>query len=275
MVLDKKFQGNKKEKGVRLTVNGKEGTVDPTNKVGKGTFRKGFAGMVEGQEVIVKTFHKKPHAKADDWKDDVQESKEAQMFANEYGTKVHDLNKKFTFAVPKVFKIVGDCDNDEFDEGDRVLVEPRLKGKFTKWNNNNKYKWKDAPGKGHGAVVQAFCHWTYHKTGGKKMVLDLQGTYNKKDGYTFTDPAIVTRTAKKGGPNIGKKGMDNFFASYNKYWPCHKKPFSEFCKEFWLRPHDDKSGTGKTKHTIVTEDSDSRRRRHRPPPPRPRDRSDL
>merc|ERR1711920_1152348 len=104
-----------------------------------------------------------PHAKAKDWRRDVDESLKAQRLADEFASKVWKLSKPFLFVTPKVFKIVSGC--GRFWANDRVLVEPLLPGKWLKWSNN------------YGYVVQAFSHWTYHKSGGAEILVDLQGTH--------------------------------------------------------------------------------------------------
>ena len=57
---------------------------------------------------------------------------------------------------------------------------------------------------------QAFSHFTYCVTRGSMMVVDLQGV-----GDVYTDPVVLTRDGEGFGMgNIGRKGMDNFFASH-------------------------------------------------------------
>ena len=71
----------------------------------------------------------------------------------------------------------------------------------------------------------AFSHFSYVRSGGRLMVVDLQGCLERKpDGATefvFTDPAVHKRRKDKrlrhlkfGRTDRGKKGIDAFFASH-------------------------------------------------------------
>jgi len=223
-----------------LTVTGTRGTFNPANKLGSGTFRNGFRGKVGSQDVVVKTFKIHPHARASDWKPDVDESVKAAELAKEYSNKVFSLNKKFRFAIPKVFKVTRGCSNIWVN--DRVLVEPMLPGKWLKWNNNDKYVNTEAPGVGHGSVVQAFSHWTYHRSGGTEILVDVQGTHGAKDeAYYFTDPAFNTKKGGTSSTDMGQKGINEFFQNYNKHWPCAS---NKFCKAGWMVAHRNGGGGG-------------------------------
>ncbi len=132
-----------------------------------------------------------------------------------------------------------------------VLVEPNLDGTFTKWNNNAGHvraKKSEATldrgvcGGGHGGyeseysgeeeededeyfgsydvedVPQVFSHYTYEASERKKLVCDIQGVWNKVDGYILTDPVVHTisnnRCHKMGRTDKGQTGIDCFFETH-------------------------------------------------------------
>ena len=85
--------------------------------------------------------------------------------------------------------------------GHKYLVEPLIRN-FKKYTSNNGYianeGWK-------GEVMEAFCHYSYHKSGGSLIVCDLQGRYRKfnrrgrwRKRFELTDPAICSRQRRYG-----------------------------------------------------------------------------
>lgn len=86
-----------------------------------------------------------------------------------------------------------------------LAVEPYLKGKYKKYNNNYGYVSIDDRNTPH-----TFTHFTYEYTHGKLMVVDVQGVDDM-----YTDPQIHTYDARGYGKgNWGKKGMDKFFETH-------------------------------------------------------------
>ena len=82
-----------------------------------------------------------------------------------------------TFEYKKVF--IGKTDSGAF-----VSIEEFIKGDFVKYMNNNGEVCEE------GTVcdkAQAFVHFTYEKSEGKLIVLDIQGA-----GYTLYDPEIAS-----------------------------------------------------------------------------------
>ena len=118
-----------------------------------------------------------------------------------------------------------------------IAAEPRLEGKFTKWNNNNGikktsgfYKYtpsamldtmskmsKDSLEHHVHEVPQAFSHFTYEASAGKCLVCDIQGIWNWQDGFTLTDPVVHHVGSKKhryGKTDQGIDGIKKFFESH-------------------------------------------------------------
>ena len=147
------------------------------------------------------------------------------------------------------------------DDHDRIwmLVEEEIEGHFMKWNNNNgavkpwsAFKNKESAGGALGIgtmvlqeegkedekdenlaliqtedVAQAFSHFTYEHSKGKKLVCDLQGIWNPDDGVVLTDPVVhhVTSRGKKhknGETDKGLKGAKIFFGTHECNALCMK-----------------------------------------------------
>jgi len=100
------------------------------------------------------------------------------------------------------------------DETKIYQVERRLNQKIQKWNNNcGGIDFVD-----YSTTLQAFSHWTYHRTAGRMMVVDLQGVKSSQGNeYLLTDPAIHyddIRRCKETRTNFGVKGMREFFRTH-------------------------------------------------------------
>ena len=84
--------------------------------------------------------------------------------------------------------------------------------------------------------MEAFTHYTYHRSGGSLIVCDLQGRYrfNKysksKCRFELTDPAICSRSRNYGVTDLGEKGIESFFANHI----CNKFCNSDGAR--WQRP---------------------------------------
>lgn len=118
-----------------------------------------------------------------------------------------------------------------------ILAEPRLEGKWAKWNNNaGKIGTENASGPvglcWH--VPQAFSHFTYSMTDGKELFCDSQGIWNPTDGFCLTDPARHVledhRRHTRDRTDKGMAGMRAFFATHE----C-----SELCVQLGLQPFTD------------------------------------
>jgi hypothetical protein len=71
-------------------------------------------------------------------------------------------------------------------------------------------------------VAQAFSHFSYYQSGGKIILVDLQGEYNRQQKrFYFTDPVIhyynkhnPGRKTLYGRTDMGRKGMNKFFETH-------------------------------------------------------------
>ena len=114
--------------------------------------------------------------------------------------------------------------------GEYCLVEEYLPN-YQKWNSNT----MTIPGQ-ERYCVQAFSHWTYHFTNGKYLLCDCQGTFDEINGYTLTDPVIISckknsnnndSTGFYGACDGGKDMMITWFQNHK----CNK-----FCNPKWIKP---------------------------------------
>lgn len=132
---------------------------------------------------------------------------------------------KLMFVTSYVYKAEEDKAPAPFVIGERFLP-----GVFCKYNSNHGYVNFDAPD---SEIAQAFSHFTFQASGGKHMVLDLQGVYlGKAQRYRphliLTDPQVVSLDKAFGPGDLGDKGMRAFFQSHQ----C-----GPTCRHMGLDPH--------------------------------------
>jgi hypothetical protein len=91
-----------------------------------------------------------------------------------------------------------------------ISIEPYIKGDYIKYNNNASYVLEDAHPM--NDTAQAFSHFTFERSWGHMMVVDLQGVGNQ-----LTDPAIHTKDSnrfKLNPTNCGVPGFKLFFVTH-------------------------------------------------------------
>ncbi|KAI1746212.1 hypothetical protein F4680DRAFT_13405 [Xylaria scruposa] len=99
-------------------------------------------------------------------------------------------------------------------------LEPFLVGEYIKYNNNGLYVNEDSPNDTFNRVAQAFSHFTFERSWGHFMVVDLQGV-----GNLLTDPAIHTLDPdrfKLNEHNYSSDGFKCFFAMHACNSVCHQ-----------------------------------------------------
>ncbi|KAG3251104.1 hypothetical protein PI124_g4292 [Phytophthora idaei] len=92
-------------------------------------------------------------------------------------------------------------------------AEPYIAGEYKKYNNNN--GWIRDDGLDLSETAQAFSYFTWQKTFGQLMVVDLQGV-----GCIFTDPQIHSKDGTFGCGNLSEVGMTAFFATHECNTVC-------------------------------------------------------
>ena len=93
--------------------------------------------------------------------------------------------------------------------GELALVEPFICG-YRKWNSNS--GWADnGDGLDTPAMLQALTHFSFHESGGKYVLCDLQGGLFENGDVILTDPVILSMTRSYGVTDLGLDGIRNFF----------------------------------------------------------------
>lgn len=199
----------------------------------KGTYRYAFRGTIHGDgprdgTLCVTKVFKKRYAKYFDksFRPDHAASVKAQQFAEIFTQNVlPSLQDKIStaeieFVIPLIakvdsishFKILGlfpvNEDTTYLAPMEYVAIEPYLHGEYDKYNSNGGYEDTTA------AVMNAFSHWTWHVSGHKYLVCDLQGVQNGSK-YILTDPCIHSLDGRFGATDLGVVGMEKFFESHD------------------------------------------------------------
>ncbi|CAF1185297.1 unnamed protein product [Adineta steineri] len=91
-------------------------------------------------------------------------------------------------------------------------MERFIEGAYKKFSNNIGYVNHQDP----ALTLQAFSHWTYERTNGEMIVVDLQGIdIGDHQTYLLTDPCIHATDLKRfGRTNLGKAGIKRFFQTH-------------------------------------------------------------
>ena len=139
----------------------------------------------------------------------------------------------------------------EFEyDGEKNLVEPFI-SEWRKYNSNTGWKRNKTPW---DQVMQALSHYSYHKTGGRYVLCDLQGGLYQ-DGAIISDPVLHSRDRRFGPTDLGSDGISTFFATHT----CNK-----YCLSHWAKPRAPQLIYQPTDGTTMTLD-DSLTLHHRPP----------
>lgn len=158
----------------------------------------------------------------------------AAKLANDYNNMISSRRIKasqFTFGVVKIAKFATDpTDHSSSSKAsskassstpiDRTIfnLEPYIEGKYEKFTTNSGFI-EDSD---LAREFSCFSHWTYAKTSGKVMVVDLQGVNNER-GIFFTDPAVhSTNLHRFGKTNLGPDGFARFFKTHSCSELCYE-----------------------------------------------------
>ena len=103
-----------------------------------------------------------------------------------------------------------------------LSAEPYIGGDYKKYNNNNGWINEEF-----GEAAQAFSHFTWQRTYGNLMVVDLQGV-----NFILTDPQIHSLDESKYGiGNLGSDGMCSFFLAHKCNHVCKALRLIPFNKD--------------------------------------------
>jgi hypothetical protein len=118
--------------------------------------------------------------------------------------------------------------------GSLYMVEPLIRN-FVKYTSNNGWIASEDEVGWSVEVMEAFSHYTYHRSGGQMIVCDLQGRYRfnryqrHKSRFELTDVAICSRRRSYGPTDLAEKGIESFFVNHQCNDYCH-------IDGYWARP---------------------------------------
>ncbi len=117
--------------------------------------------------------------------------------------------------------------------GSCMSLEPFLPGEYVKYNNNTFYFKEDSPDDPFNQVAQAFSHFTFERSWGHFMVVDLQGV-----GNLLTDPAIHTLDPARFNLNDLNCSSDSFKCFFARH-ECNS-----VCRQLGLVSNRDMASSG-------------------------------
>ena len=183
------------------------------NKFAEGRFRNAYMGTWTsprdkvGQKCVVKERKDVYTMRTTDWDTAVKIQGEAAELAASFNDSL-DLNRPISFTEVNVLKVVESNSQQGPRLNEYVIVEDFISGNFKKWCNN--YGFISQEARSTAITMPAFMHWSWVHTGGEMMVADLQGV-RTDDGYTLTDPVILSTSGTYGATDMGIEGMTMFF----------------------------------------------------------------
>ena len=173
--------------------------------LGGGTFRICYLGedRFTSQPIVIKRLRQHHPMEESYWKDDIYLSRVAQQFADRFNA-IMQTSKSIRFIQPIIdeWKPRGHA---PLRRGEKALVEPYLGANYEKFNSNTGEEYRN-----HGLSMGAFSHFTYHISGGRMLVCDLQGV-RTRDKYILTDPVICSLEQTYGVTDTGEAGIRSFF----------------------------------------------------------------
>lgn len=196
--------------------------IDLSHSIGEGAFRLAFAGTYRGgnrnnQEAVCKRFKSRYQVlETEFFAADFQVADKAIEHAEQWNDWC-EVGKEILVTRGYV---------TTSRDGRSYLVEPLIRY-FTKFTSNNGWIASQASEGWAVLAMEAFSHYTYHRSGGQLIVCDLQGRhrYNKfqksKSRFELTDPAICSRRRDYGPTDLGEKGIESFFANHKCNEFCH------------------------------------------------------
>ena len=172
-------------------------------------------GPRKGQGAVKKEFKTGSVFENSFFNEDIKATRAAQSMIGAFNTLQN--RKKVYLNEPKVWKSV---QPDSAGRHAKCLVEPLIQGEYHKFNSNTAYIVEDFH------TMQALSHFSYHHSGGQRLLCDLQGGYYD-DFYVLTDPVICSVEKAFGATDLGLDGIENFFG----YHRCN-----HLCGSHWLKP---------------------------------------
>jgi len=195
----------------------------------EGRFRYAIKGIwlrprnKEGQKCVVKHLKSSYTWQKTDWDTTVKIYKEAEELAkgfNKFSNTTHPIHFTEVVVIKCLYR-----ENPNGPNGPRLdeycTTEDFLFGDFKKWVNN--YGLYSDETLNTASSMPAFMHWSWYHNKGEKMIADLQGIRNS-NGYTLTDPVILSLSGEYGATDMGVEGMAIFFCFHKCNSFCEKLP---------------------------------------------------
>lgn len=211
----------------RTNLTSNDVQIDTNDKLGEGAFRECFGGTYLGgrrnqQEAACKRFKLKYSAMEKEFFGQDFKIAEKAIF-------LADCWNKFCAPQRTILISNGSVHTNTMD-GRLYLVEPLIRY-YRKFTSNS--GWVRDRSDWSVRCMEAFTHFSYHKTGGNMIVCDIQGRYRhnrfnrRMSRFELGDPAICSRRRLYGPTDLGEKGIESFFANHQ----CN-----EFCQSNWSKP---------------------------------------
>jgi len=218
-------------------------TVHRSDIVGEGQFRIAYAGTYlngnrKNQEAVCKSFKSKYKVIEQEFFDtDDRVNERAIQFAEDWND-ICPQGKDIQITYGTVSYL---------NDGNSYLIEPLIRY-FQKFTSNNGWIANENDVGWAVLAMEAFSHFTYHRSGGQMIVCDLQGRYRfdrynrNKCRFELTDVAICSRQKRFGVTDLGEKGIESFFYNHrcNKFCHCNGTWSSPRMQRNWFDSH---SGT--------------------------------
>lgn len=186
----------------------------------KGAFRSVYFAYDSktDQPLVLKKFTEYHPKEERFWKEDINSSKVAQHFAEKFNKEL--LSSKSVRFVEPIIDIFADGGKGVVN-GETILIEPYLGHDYIKFNSNS--GWQDDES---GMTMGALSHFSYHSSGGTRLLCDLQGIKTDNE-YILTDPAICSLSRSFGLTDLGYEGILSFFKQHK----CNP-----ICDPKWIKP---------------------------------------
>lgn len=208
------------------------GRVDRSVVLGEGSFKVVYKGEYtegarKGQQYVSKELRMGPAYADSVFQHELKIRKKAAQIIREFND-AKIIKRRVQLNSPEVWKYRQASPSSSDAAESRALVEPYISG-FAKFNSNtgwvpecsgSRAVWIEA--------MQALSHFSYHISGGRFLLCDLQGAVYKSK-IVLTDPVILSHDRRFGPTDLGKAGMDHFF---------HQHQCSTSCDATWSAPAD-------------------------------------
>ena len=219
----------------------------------EGRFRYAYRGTwitpeKRGWKCVVKERKDVYTWKATDWDTSVKIQQEAQKLAKGFNNSLKPSHPiSFTEVVVHIVTEQPYSSGPRLDE--YVIVEDFIPGNFTKWCNN--YGFISQEAKTTAITMPGFMHWSWVHTGGEMMVADLQGV-RRDDGYTLTDPVILSTSGTYGATDMGIEGMAMFFLHHECSGICSDLPKPTYWDLIMNIPQSQRAGCEKLLQQVMS-----------------------